>query len=79
MKCIRCGNDVGTARRICQSCMGNWLEMRKTAYDFLVSKHGEMTAENHPIFKKEMPRLERIWRKDRNAFEAAITAPQEAQ
>lgn len=47
--------------------------MRKTAFYFLEGKYGKMNAENHAIFKKEIRRLEKIWRKDPSKFETEIT------
>lgn len=66
MKCIRCGLEQN--KKICSSCFTKWSEMRTQAMDFLTNKYGQMTAQNHSIFKTEIKRLENIWRKDPNLF-----------
>lgn len=67
MKCIRCGDETMN-RKICYRCMNDWTTMRTQVFDILQNKYGKLTQENHPLFIKEMKRLERIWRKDRNEF-----------
>jgi len=46
--------------------------MRALTFNTLVLIHGNMTHSNHHIFKKEMKRLENIWRKDKDDFKAAL-------
>ena len=72
MKCIRCGTETGGKQRICFSCLNSWSNMRLRAWEWIQDKHGELSQANLPIFQKEIRRLERIWRKDRAAFELEI-------
>lgn len=67
-KCIRCGNDNYNGRRICSSCLGKWTDMRSAIFDELQKKYGKLSPTNHPTFIKETKRLEKIWRKDKDAF-----------
>ncbi len=70
-KC-KCGRDAWPNRRVCPSCLADWTEMRKKAFYFIEKKQGKMSAVNHPIFKTEIRRLEKLWRKDPNKFEIEI-------
>ncbi len=70
-KC-KCGRDAWPNRRVCQICLKNWSDMKGKAFHFIEGKYGKLNAENHPIFKTEMRRLEKIWRKDSNKFEIEI-------
>lgn len=58
--------------KICSSCMGKWTNMRSSVFDALTKKHGEMSATNHPLFRSEMKRLEKVWRKDKEKFETEL-------
>jgi hypothetical protein len=46
--------------------------MRNRVFTALQEKHGQLTQVNHPVFKKEMKRLENIWRKDKVRFETEM-------
>ena len=72
MKCRKCNNDVIGNGRICSTCLNEWTNMRALAFTTLTNVHGPMTQSNHPIFKKEMKRLENIWRKDTEKFQCEI-------
>lgn len=67
-KCIRCGHDTLTSARICQSCLGDWSNMRTSIFDVLQEKYGNLSPINHQMFIKETKRLEAIWRKDKQIF-----------
>lgn len=67
-KCIRCGQDTLTSAKICQSCIGNWSEMRTSIFNALEEKYGKLSPTNHQFFIKETKRLESIWRKDKQKF-----------
>ncbi len=71
MKCIRCGDDH-LNKRICSSCMKKWTDMRSAIYTQLVIKYGVLTPTNHEAFKKEMKRLEKIWKKDLQKFDIEL-------
>ena len=71
MRC-KCGRDAWPNQQVCPECLKNWTEMRKKAFEFIEQKHGKMTAVNHPIFKKEIKRLEKLWRKDPGKFETEL-------
>lgn len=73
-KCIRCGDENGNGRRICYSCLGKWTDMRSAVFNELEKKHGKLTQLNHEIYKKEMKRLENIWRKDKDKFAVELGA-----
>jgi hypothetical protein len=71
--CIRCKEkNIFDNRRICLGCMKEWTTMRTTAFDTLESKYGKMNPENHPIFIKEMKRLEKIWKMDKDLFQLEL-------
>lgn len=72
MKCIRCGNESYGNSRICHSCLNNWLTMRTIAYNALENKLGKFSAQNQVEFKKQMKKLESIWRKDKEKFNSEI-------
>ena len=40
--------------------------------DTLESKYGKMNPENHPTFIKEMKRLEKIWKRDKDLFQLEL-------
>jgi hypothetical protein len=67
-KCRTCENETGLGKRICYKCLSKWSDMRADAFEFLQSKYGKMSPENHPIITKEMKRLDRLWRKDIDKF-----------
>jgi hypothetical protein len=52
--------------------MKEWTTMRTTAFDILESKYGKMNPENHPTFIKEMKRLEKIWKRDKDLFQLEL-------
>lgn len=68
MKCTKCGGDSINNSRICSYCLGKWTDMRSTVFNELEKKYGILTQVNHEIYKKEMKRLENIWRKDKDKF-----------
>ena len=71
--CIRCKEkNIFDNRRICSGCMKEWTTMRTTAFDVLESKYGKMNPENHPTFIKEMKRLEKIWKRDKDLFQLEL-------
>lgn len=67
-KCIRCGNDILTAAKICPSCLSDWSDMRTQVFTVLEGKYGKLSPTNHQMFIKETKRLESIWRKDKQRF-----------
>lgn len=68
-RCKRCGHDsLIINKRICNSCLSEWSDMRTSAYNKLTEVYGPMTYLNHEAFKQQMKRLERIWHKDRDQF-----------
>lgn len=71
--CIRCHEkNIFDNRRVCSGCMKEWTDMRTSAYDFVESKVGKLTPETHETYKKEMKRLEKIWKKDKEQFNLEI-------
>ncbi len=42
--------------------------MRALAFEYVQEKHGKMSPENLPVLQKEMKRLDRLWKKDPDAF-----------
>ena len=71
--CIKCKEkNIFDNRRICLGCMKEWTTMRTTAFDTLESKYGKMNPENHPTFIKEMKRLEKIWKRDKDLFQLEL-------
>lgn len=70
-KCIRCGCET-YRERICRSCMNEWTEMRAKTYNTISKKYGMFSPENQVIFKKEMKRLEKIWRKNKDEWKLEI-------
>jgi len=42
--------------------------MRTEVFNKLQEKYGSLSPKNHEIFKKQMKRLENIWRKDKDKF-----------
>jgi hypothetical protein len=52
--------------------MKEWTTMRGDAYGALESRHGKMNPDNHAIFIKEMKRLEKIWKKDKDLFRVEL-------
>lgn len=71
--CIRCKEkNIFDNRRICLGCMKEWTTMRTTAFDTLESKYGKMNPENHPTFIKEMKKLEKIWKRDKDLFQLEL-------
>ncbi len=71
--CIRCKEkNIFDNGRICSGCMKEWTTMRTTAFDVLESKYGKMNPENHPTFIKEMKRLEKIWKRDKDLFQLEL-------
>lgn len=72
--CIKCKEkNIFDNRRICLGCMKEWTTMRTTAFDTLESKYGKMNPENHPTFIKEMKRLEKIWKRDKDLFQLELS------
>ena len=71
MKCIRCGDESWDGK-ICQSCMKNWKEMRKVIWDYHEKKYGKLNPDNLKIRQKETRKLEKLWRKNKVAFEQAL-------
>jgi hypothetical protein len=73
-KCKRCFTDLPGKKRICEECMGKWVQMRNTAFDALVAKYGGLsqTRDQFEKFKREMKRLDRIWHKDVDKFNEEI-------
>ena len=67
-KCIRCGKENLSASRICRSCLHSWLDMRTEVFNKLQEKYGKFSPQNQEIFKKQMKRLENIWKKDKDKF-----------
>ena len=72
MKCIRCGSDQH--KKICDTCLSKWSDMRSTIFNSLQKVHGKLSKDNHPIFIKETKRLEKIWKKDKDQFFKEIIA-----
>lgn len=71
--CIRCHqSNIFDNRRVCTSCLTDWSNMRITAANQLEKKFGKLTPDNHEDFKKEMRRLEKIWRKAPDQFEQEL-------
>ena len=68
----KCGRDAWPNRKVCPTCLKSWSDMRIAAFNFLEAKYGKMNAKNHPVFKKEIRRLEKTWRKDPSKFETEI-------
>lgn len=72
--CIRCNEkNIFDNRRICQGCLKEWTDMRVSASDYVQSKVGVLSPENHETYKKEMKRLEKIWKKDKEKFKQEIS------
>ena len=69
MKCIICGTAIYVNnRKICLSCMDDWKNMKSECYDLLELKLGKFSFQNQVQFKKEMKRLENLWRKDKGKY-----------
>ena len=71
-KCVRCHDENDRTGRICSSCLTSWLDMRIMVFEALNEKLGKLTPDTHQQFIKEMKRMERTWRKDRDKFEIEL-------
>lgn len=69
--CRRCGGS-NTGKGICGKCLSKWTDMRKEAWQHCEVLYGKLTPETHPLYIKEMKRLERIWKKDSSKFEQEL-------
>jgi hypothetical protein len=47
-------------------------DWREKAFAEITRVHGKLTFTNHAIFKKDMKRFEKLWRKDRTLFEEEL-------
>lgn len=70
-KCIRCG-DSHDNKKICNSCLSIWSNMRGLIWDAMMMVHGSFNPSTQKEWIKEIKRLEAIWRKNKAAFEKEI-------
>jgi hypothetical protein len=71
--CKRCNQkNIFDNRRICIDCMKEWTNMRSLAWNSIEVKIGKLNPLNHETYKKEMKRLENIWKKDKEKFKTEI-------
>ena len=52
--------------------LDDWTEIREKAFAEITRVHGKLTFTNHAIFKKDMKRFEKLWRKDKILFEEEL-------
>jgi hypothetical protein len=52
--------------------MKEWTNMRSLAWNSIEAKIGKLNPLNHETYKKEMKRLENIWKKDKEKFKKEI-------
>ena len=74
-KCIRCGEkNIPTYENkiICRSCQNDWRKMRSITYAYCEKTIGKMEGENFESFKKEMNKLENIWRRNRDRWYSIV-------
>ena len=72
--CIKCHEkNIYDNSRICVRCMKSWTDMRTSAWASLEPKLGKLSHANLPDYKKEMKRLEKIWRKDPDQFSLELS------
>jgi hypothetical protein len=50
----------------------DWTEMREKVFAEITRVHGKLTFTNHAIFKRDMKRFEKLWRKDKTLFEKEL-------
>lgn len=67
--CPICNQPVPEGKKIGDECRDNWNTMRGIISQRLLAQNGEATQETQPIMQNEMKRLERLWQRDRAAFE----------
>lgn len=70
-KCIRCWEEA-YSKKICSACLSSWSDMRIEVYGELEKALGHFSFQNQIVFKKEMKRLEKIWRKDKDKFQQEV-------
>ena len=75
--CKTCWKEIYPGERICHSCLKEWTDMRTIAHKAAQKKYGKMNGENLKDIQKEMRRLEKLWRKDKQKFELE-TSPTKA-
>lgn len=66
-RCKTCGGDAITGR-ICPRCLDEWTAMRSEVHSALQVKLGKLSPQNHEEYKKQMKRLEKIWKKDKEKY-----------
>lgn len=52
--------------------MDDWKNMKEECFDLLELKLGKFSFQNQVQFKKEMKRLENIWKKDKDKYSTEI-------
>lgn len=56
--------------------MNKWSEMRTECWLHCQRLYGKLTPATHPLFMKEIKRLQNIWKKDKEKFREAIDEKQ---
>lgn len=72
MKCRTCGRDTVGSMNFCYKCLNDWSTMRKQSWVFIEKKLGKLSSENLKSYQKEMKKLEKVWRKDKNKFQEIL-------
>lgn len=52
--------------------LNDWTKMREKVFAEITRVHGKLTFTNHAIFKRDMKRFEKLWRKDKTIFEKEL-------
>jgi len=68
MSCRTCGRETYGGQRFCSNCLNDWSEMRKMIWDYHTSKYGKISPDNLKIRQSETRRLDKLWRRDKDAF-----------
>lgn len=70
-KCIRCGNSHDN-KKVCNSCLSNWADMRTIIWETMEIVYGSFIPETQKEWVKQTKKLESIWRKDKSEFDRKI-------
>lgn len=70
--CNNCQQETAIPHVYCLKCLNNWLIMREIVNKKLLTKYGEVTRQNFPIYNQEIRRLNNLWKRNRDEFEREI-------
>lgn len=71
--CKYCGYSTVGRSRVCNACLNEWSDMRRSIWNFCIKKYGNLNQETHNSFKKEMKRFEKVWKKNRSEFQNLLS------